>query len=99
MTKAELNLAIAKLVYPEYAEDMLEVAGFARWEVSIGIGFFDYKDWNDLMPLVVEHGIEMYPVSSDTWSVWGGKTNVKDKDPQRALAECLLKVLQEKADV
>jgi len=62
-------------------------------------------EWNDLMPLVVEHKINinydmLYPrwVSTKTETngiddFWEGVISVNE-NPQRALAECLLKVLE-----
>jgi hypothetical protein len=62
----------------------------------------DYCDnWNDLMPLVLEHEIAFNPIDSPA-SFWVAGSNsyhpTKNKIPQRALAECLFLVLQEKAN-
>ncbi|MBL4664289.1 MAG: hypothetical protein JKY22_12230 [Flavobacteriaceae bacterium] len=60
----------------------------------------DYcNNWNDLMPLVVEYEISLQfrdHSSLDTRAYH--KTGVwkANENPQRALAECLLKVLQSK---
>lgn len=63
----------------------------------------DYcNNWNDLMPLVVEHEISLLSVG-DEWLVTVGNFTTPryrhpfSKNPQRALAECLLEVLTEKA--
>jgi len=67
----------------------------------------DYcNNWNDLLPLLFEHTVTIWIDTKDgdtelEW--WGGKEylggpvkscySVDGKPPQRALAECLLKVL------
>lgn len=67
----------------------------------------DYcNNWNDLMPLIVEHGISLldpeYAGTIPSWKALSfNPSHFKTKDnlnenPQRALAECLLKVLQYK---
>ena len=102
MTKAELNLAIAKLVYPdaevkgkgklvlEFYEDGWE----GPWSVKPVPNYCN--NWNDLMPLVVEYGIDFcYSNVSDKWYATDGNGYARHINPQRALAECLLKVLQE----
>jgi len=56
----------------------------------------DYTgNWNDLMPLVVENCdfIKILKSPNLTHVVMDGKQSA-NKNPQRALAECLLKVLQ-----
>lgn len=60
--------------------------------------------WNELMPLVVEHGITLYKyMSCGGWQAFLGtpgnlEISIQNKNPQRALAECLLMVLIEKED-
>lgn len=111
MTNAELNLAIAKLVYPE-CEDFWQKYDEAKvrvnWEDDMGFihtgKIADYcNNWNDLMPLVVEHGISL--VFDEVYENWRAvfESDAPNfywveagQNPQRALAECLLKVLQEK---
>ena len=115
MTDAELNLAIAKLVYTE-CEDFWQKYDEARvrinWEDDMGFihtgKIVDYcNNWNDLMPLVVEHEIALTGSTTKNWwcGYWRSPTlrTINDiqahhEDPQRALAECLLKVLQENGD-
>ena len=62
----------------------------------------DYcNNWNDLMPLVVEHRIELRELSpSIWWHAFHARSGFegKDENPQRALALCLLKVLESKND-
>ena len=95
MNKQELNLAIAKLVFPDAK---LETAPNGTIPLHIlrnkDGSFFHVPDycnnWNDLMPLVVEYKMML-----------GSKTvrhALLSNDPQLTLAECLLKVLQEKAE-
>lgn len=72
--------------------------------------FPDYcNNWNDLMPLVIEHGIDLYHWQiSGSWKALAftylpdGEFNQEfqtlNKNPQRALAECLFLVLQEKTN-
>ena len=104
MTNQELNLKIAQLVYPDaWYQDGCMVNGVVVIQLP------DYcNNWNNLMPLVIEHGIDIsnhidgdgnkcieaewwYNQDIDCISVYS-----HDTTPQRALAECLLLVLQEK---
>jgi hypothetical protein len=96
LTNQELNLCIAESS-GEYSE-----------------GYFDKNpknvpdfigDWNLLMPLVIDHGINF--CQSTMFGIRTGNMYVtainqpfqvmKCEDPQRALAECLLLVLQKPA--
>ena len=75
---------------------------------DLDAGTYDYcNNWNDLMPLVVEWGISRkdmaervdhicYREVSLGGCVTGRTFEVRNADPQRALAECLLLVLQDK---
>jgi len=101
MTNQELNLAIAQLVYPDaWYQDGCMVNGVVVIQLP------DYcNNWNDLMPLVIEYGISLSDNYQDglfaatKWHYLGDATtftSARDKDPQIALAECLLLVLQEK---
>ena len=104
MTNAELNLAIAKLVYPDrnWFNDNGMIIHASRGVIIR----FDFNNWNDLMPLVVEHEIQletvaMYVGNDCGWTAcWTESVykeiTVTDDNPQRALAECLLKVLEAK---
>ena len=72
------------------------------------VSTFDMMDWNDIMPLAVEHKISL--LEGD--ELWGAYQNFGiyedinyrishghfcgDKSPQRAIACCLILVLQEK---
>ena len=108
MTNAELNLAIAKLVYPDAIHYRKDSVGdlYAFYGNGVMLKCPDCNNWNDLMPLVVEHKICLCPeYFSDTgytgkWDAefddCGFAVISNDDDPQRALAECLLKVLEAK---
>lgn len=103
MNDYELNMAIAELIYPDSTvkKDDETESGIYVIQKTVGYLFRDYcNDWNDLMPLVVEHGIHV--AKYITW--WGAYTC--DTKPEgengclgyaqttkRAYAECLLKVL------
>lgn len=92
MNNTERNLTLAKLINP-----MLD-----------GTLVPDYcNNWNDLMPLVVEHEIDLYKCVDGAWeaqiidmtsfnSPCDKTICAKHKNPQRALAECLLQVLESK---
>jgi hypothetical protein len=90
MTDEELNLAIMT---------KLGLAPIESWKTSYHDGVTtsectykasptDYcNNWNDLMPLVVEYRV------MDIFLFTKTETSMQD-DLQRALAECLLKVLE-----
>lgn len=113
MTNAELNLSLAKLVYK----------GFEPYQDPFGDDVHLWRElpsgqelnlvrnylnnWNDLMPLVVEHEIElrtagMFAGTGLGWSAFHnpanqGKTlSTLNDNPQIALVECLIKVLEAK---
>jgi hypothetical protein len=89
MNNCELNNKIANLIAP-------------RSKAPV----FNYKDWGLLMPLVIEHNIRWQqekdgrfhaiPVDEDG-GVFDFSLISVNENPQRALAECLLKVLEEKS--
>ena len=100
MNDLELSIKLAKLIYPEcvvYTQNSK-----ARVQVADGDDFyFDFNNWNDLMPLVIEHKISL--IAGVNFTGWiaddfdgKGKYQVENENPQRALAECLLKVLEAK---
>jgi len=106
MTNAELNLAIARLLYPD-AEIVLSIEspllGADKYVLKHDDRCYQHipnysNNWNDLMPLVVEHKITLQWDNEDMlWDVYGVRTECKaSKDPQLALAKCVLAVLQEK---
>ena len=102
MNKQELNLAIAKLVEP-YQEWFSDSKGRAFWKHIDGfiheVQIVDYcNDWNDLMPLVVEHSQWFY-IDSEYAEISNttGVVRVEHNNEQQiALAECLLRVLEAK---
>lgn len=104
----ELNRTIAELLYPD-ARDFNHVN---KSDVLLHRGrivpyVFNYcNNWNDLMPLVVEH-LSAFWKAGDLSNHYSGKWNAAygcvlspmvkwSNSPQRALAECLLLVLQDK---
>lgn len=92
LSKIELNMAIAKAHTPNQCESWYK--GF------IGAGHANYcDDWNCLMPLVVEYKMVFeWSGLRDTWyaKAWNYNFLVFNDNPQRALAECLLKTLESK---
>ena len=93
MNDYELNKAIAAYVYPD------EIIHMVRGKVLIHtIGTLDYcNNWNDLMPLVIAHKISLQKRLCGGWGAVSQPAKdwpiIVNKIPQRALAECLLKVL------
>jgi len=99
-----LNKEIVKIIYPTWLfidryTPKSDVAFVCIPEMSDGGVKFDFNNWNDLMPLVVEHQI-MYIVVDYGFVAFkhlleidGDNCEATNKNPQRALAECLLKVL------
>ena len=90
----------------EYSDSELTTA-LVKMLIKLGyndadvIWFDPLENWNDLMPLVVGYGIEL----SKYGEKWIGDAYYFDgwpissnKNPKRALAECLLKVLETKKD-
>ncbi|GAG77733.1 unnamed protein product [marine sediment metagenome] len=93
MTDFELNKAIAEALGTD-------LSGITEGN-QLFYNITEYcANWNDLMPLVDEHGIESsYDVGTDSYiatpfSKSSVGSSINDSH-QRALAECLLKVLQE----
>jgi len=110
MTDFELNKAIAMRVL-EHGEHGLFSEGHKDsadmflptldGSNHVHAGNFDFNNWSDLMPLVVEYDIwyrycylaKAYNAVNNDYAYCA---NVFNKDLQRALAECLLKVLEAK---
>ena len=97
MTDFELNKAIAetlglsiKCLHDVVMTEEREELGFHSET--------DYcTDWGDLMPLVVEHEISIDYFDEGLSAMTAndkGVYHVVNESPQRALAECLLKVIQ-----
>ena len=80
MNNAERNLTLAKLINP-----MLD-----------GTLVPDYcNSWNDLMPLVVKYRISLFDAGLDTWQAyWNDFTKETQDNPQIALVDCLIRVLE-----
>ena len=103
MKPEELNRQIAELVYPD------EIIHIVKGQVLIHtIGTLDYcNNWNDLMPLVWENRIafeaaffkdhegDRFYLAHTTFKS-DGDVSVLNTNPQMALAQCLLKVLEAK---
>ena len=101
----ELNKAIAELIYPElnwvmsntcYDNTTVVANSGDGWKLNY------CNNWNDLMPLVVEHEISLNDATNSEWIADTFRVMPRNelfsisKNPQRALAECLLLVLQDK---
>ena len=66
---------------------------------------FDFNEWNDIMPLAIEHEIITLKQYRNWWAICVKGTDVdwaiefdihaEDESPQRAIACCLILVLQE----
>ena len=111
MTDYKLNLAImtALGLAPIERWNTSHDNGITTSECTFKADPTDYcNSWNDLMPLVVEHEITLYePNQAGTWPNWNAvkffpalgveDIQVLNESPQRALAECLLKVLTNKS--
>jgi hypothetical protein len=63
------------------------------------VSTFDMMDWNDIMPLAVEHNLTLQNVVGRGGNYWMAGPNTYhhycDSSPQRAIACCLILVLQE----
>ncbi len=107
MNIPEKNKRIAELVYLD--EDLW--VGMPNANGSIPIAKADskypdfvvdyYSSWNDLMPLVLEYGISnMHNSDSKDWDIFDNHNTtflLNTDNPQHALADCLLKVLEERS--
>ena len=105
MSDFELTCALAKMQGFETSnfnfEDVAVISKGAKTTT------FDYRDWSDIMPLAIEHGVCLTsPIAShkNKWQAsqtdGGGKWSADDfyfsnESPQRAIACCLILVLQE----
>lgn len=107
MTDLEVNKEIAELILSMRALSMRAEASkdsedFIKFIIKPSCERDYCNNWNDLMPLCIEHGVDLWRLKSSVWvSAQSNKHNNKhfrNENPQRALAECLLKVLQEKSD-
>ena len=102
----ELNLSLIRLISPKIWDEKFKYSLEDTNRINILLGVYNYTDsWKMLMPLVVEHDIHYSPpfeVKGDYYAARYDRENrdsvceTKNKDPQLALAECLLKVLEAK---
>lgn len=102
----EVNKALGHLVYKN---SYIERSVHGGSEISIinkdfALVMVDYcNNWNDVMPLAVEYGISLCPSEDKKDCEWYAdkifSRNLEscwsDKSPQRAIACCLILVLQE----
>ncbi len=103
MTDSELNIAIINaLGFKVNKESKFE--RLCYYKADNEVLSFDFMDWEDIMPLCIEHGVSMLQTEErlfigeyiDFSTVLTRnliKHEVVNEIPQRALAECLLKVL------
>ncbi len=106
MNVAEKNKRIAELVYPDFLIGMPNASGSIPIIDTTSVRNFPdlvvdyYNNWNDLMPLVDKYGISsVYNEVGGTWDIFDGCNQVFLLDVenlQHTLADCLLKVLEEK---
>ena len=98
MTNEELDLRIARLVGLGVYKDKINGNWYCMKGGTINNPIPKYStNWNDLMPLVVEHRINFYRDTKGRFCAYTKKDiNAYNNNPQRALAECLLKVLEAK---
>ena len=99
MTGFELNKALAELTHPHLEWVMNRTCDDNTTVAANGWTLNYCNNWSDLMPFVVENNITMecyhgkfdhcYYTNDDHESLYWNEGD----DPQRALAECLLKVL------
>jgi len=109
MTNFELNKAIAEAL----GFEVFYVNGLEHWdraiievmegtEIPMPIKTFDFNNWDDLMSLVVEHNISFDSKNKRASYFDGVRYEISfsgdGEKLQRALAECLLKVLQGEQD-
>lgn len=101
LSDKELQARLIRYVIPNQADNF--------YEACINASEEDYlNNWSDLMTLVVERKIALFPqFDDDGYECWQAQSpelaaniwfDVVNKNPQRALAECLFLTLQEKAN-
>lgn len=102
LSDSELNLAIARLVYPDAIRFSKTSCGTrVMFSINKGLSVDYLNNWNDLMNLVVKQNFD-YEVLQVTkgWRAVAAYTDTVfesvAKTQQRALAECLYLVLLEK---
>lgn len=99
MTGLELNKSLLNAIGWSFTVEQ----GPQGVSLGYGCGYFDFNNWNHLMPLVVEftegHRLDhsVLGFESVMWSKGVEYRSSQCINPQRATAECLLKVLENKA--
>jgi hypothetical protein len=96
MNDFERNKTLAKMLG-------LKIAVSQPSKVSVSIivngacSTFNFKNPNDIMPLAFEHKIGVQHFNRGTWQAHSqGDEVIHDQNPLRAIACCLILVLQEK---
>lgn len=104
----ELNLALAETQFPKNGWEIYK--DDPEYPKILWVRYKDFdtfkqinylKNWNDLMPLVVKYEVTLYKYMSCTgWQAFlrtlcNIEIYVNNNNPQRALTECILKVLTE----
>lgn len=84
----------------DYLAKMSDFEVFEKLSGMTGDWISECQRWCDLMPLAVEHGVWLQSIDSGDDARWTAGANtyfsVTDKSPQRAIACCLILVLQER---
>jgi len=102
MNDAEINLAIAKIEYPDADVSMFSEDGSAVTIPNIGWGVTDYcNDWSDIGPIIEREKIKLFssegvdwkatlvkPCSELGYRVWTQEAET----PTKAAALCYLKM-------
>ena len=111
MTNQERNLKLAKLVFSDVSKLYINENGELWVKTLLRVNDYelDYcTNWNDLMPLVFEHEVDITaPHGGKMWDAthWDEDSDVdkwvecSNTNPQIALVDCLIKVLEEKNNV
>jgi len=101
MNNNELDLKLHLLIDKDFADSYKERKTDRLWLSDVLPNYCNR--WSELMPLVVEHNINHEGCKRDGFGAYKFRFNNKESDfytnnknLQRALAECLLKVLEEK---
>ena len=96
MTDAEINLAIAKIEYPNDSWSMTHGDGVAR-VAGQDLIVKDYcNNWEDIGPIIERESINLFHDENE-WSASGIRENGKDtgaeaETPTKAAALCYLKM-------
>ena len=103
MNDAQINIALAELLGFNLAYHSMRDIGrmLVIEEIDGGLSRIpDYcNNWNDVMPLAIEHDVAYLKTYKAAYCGMDGswyKKHCADNKPQRAIACCLILVLQEK---